>query len=235
MTVLRLGEVTSTQDVAKDLAADGADHGTVVRAERQTAGRGRLGRRWASAPGDGLLFSIVLRPGGLLRDAPLLTLGAAAGIAEALDVQVKWPNDLVVDAGPDVPPLKIGGILGELEAEPGGAVRHVVLGVGLNVLQQVFPAELPFATSLWIQDGGVDREEVFERAVAAILEWHAHPGRLNLWRSRAHTLGRKVEITTGNGPGRSIIAGLATGLADDGALIVDGRPVYVGEVGSCPA
>ncbi|MSP54595.1 MAG: biotin--[acetyl-CoA-carboxylase] ligase [Myxococcales bacterium] len=240
MTVLRLGEVTSTQDVAKQLAADGAEHGTVVRAERQTAGRGRLGRRWASAPGDGLLFSIVLRPGGLLRDAPLLTLGAAAGLALALDVQVKWPNDLVVDAGPERPPLKLGGILGELEAEPGGAVRHVVLGVGLNVLQRAFPEELPWATSLWIQRGvrhparsvEVDREEVFERAVAAILEWQGHAERLNLWRSRAHTLGRRVEITTGEGDDRSTVAGLATGLADDGALIVDGRPVYVGEVGA---
>ncbi len=228
MTVLRLGEVTSTQDVAKALAADGAAHGTVVRAERQTAGRGRLDRRWTSETGEGLLFSVVLRPECALKDAPMLTLGAAAGMAEALDVQVKWPNDLVVAHGEGF--RKLGGILGELDCGPGGVVRHVVLGVGLNVLQRGFPPELPLATSLALHrgeaGGAVDREEVFELVMDAILAWHAHPRRLDLWRARAHTLGRVVSIATGEGT----VTGMAEAIAEDGALIVDERAVYVGEV-----
>jgi BirA family biotin operon repressor/biotin-[acetyl-CoA-carboxylase] ligase len=227
--VLRVDTVDSTQTLAKELAADGAPHGLVVRAERQTAGRGRLSRAWESAPGEGLLFSIVLRPGGPLRHAPLLTFGAVAGLALAFDVKVKWPNDLVIGE-PGEPPRKLGGLLGELEADAGPqgpTVRHVVLGVGLNVLQRSFPAHLPMATSLWQERGDVvDRDEVFERAVAAILEWHDHPARLDLWRARAHTLGEHVTLNTGQGT----ISGVATGLADDGALLVEGLPVHVGEI-----
>ena len=233
MNVVRVDTVESTQTLAKDLAAGGAPHGLVVRAARQTRGRGRLSRSWESEPGEGLLFSIVLRPGGALRDAPLLTLGAAAGLAEALDTKVKWPNDLVV-GDPGAGPRKLGGLLGELETDPGEAgptVRHVVLGVGLNVLQRSFPPHLPFATSLWRERAGprraeLDRDEVFECAVAAILRWHDHPERLGLWRRRAHTLGERVTLNTGQGA----ITGVATGLADDGALLVDGRAVYVGEI-----
>jgi BirA family biotin operon repressor/biotin-[acetyl-CoA-carboxylase] ligase len=234
--VVRLDEVDSTQNVARELAADGAPHGLVVRAERQTAGRGRLSRRWESAPGDGLLFSIILRPGGArppmaLRDAPLVTLGAAAGMAAALGVQVKWPNDLVVDA----PQMgseraawrKLGGVLGELETATGPdgvvGVRHIVLGVGLNVLQRAFPAELPSATSVWLERGETDREAIFERAVGAILEWHDHPQRLDLWRAHSHTLGKRVRVGDHEG--------IATGLAGDGALLIDGHPVHVGEIG----
>lgn len=223
--VIRLDAVDSTQNVARELAAEGAPHGTVVRAERQTAGRGRMGRRWEAEAGDALLFSIVLRPQPdapiVLRDAPLVTLGAAAGMAAALGVSVKWPNDLVVDA-PGAPGWrKLGGLLGELETE-GGAVRHIVLGVGLNVRQRAFPPELPAASSLWLERGLDDREAVFERALSAILRWHNHPGRLDLWRAHSHTLGRRVRL--------GAVEGEATGLADDGALLVDGVPVHVGEL-----
>ncbi len=224
MNVLRLEEVTSTQDVAKELAAEGAPHGLIVRAEVQTAGRGRLARRWESDRGQGLLFSMVLRPSCALREAPLLTLGAAAGMASVLGVQVKWPNDLVVDRGGGRP-AKVGGVLGELEAD-GANVRHVVLGIGLNVRQTQFPLELPDATSLAMEGLESDLDRVFERAVAAILQWHAHPDRLELWKAHAHTLGRRVTIRAMDGER----AGVATGLADDGALLVDGVPVHVGEV-----
>lgn len=223
--VIRLDEVDSTQNLARALAADGAPHGTVVRAERQTAGRGRMGRRWDAEAGEALLFSIVLRPQPgapiALRDAPLVTLGAAAGMAAALGVSVKWPNDLVVDA-PGAPGWrKLGGLLGELETAE-GVVQHIVLGVGLNVRQRRFPRELPAATSLWLERAEDDREAVFTRALAAILTWHNHPGRLDLWRAHSHTLGRRVRLGE--------VEGTATGLADDGALLVDGVPVHVGEL-----
>jgi len=209
-------EIDSTQRVARELADGGAPHGTVVRAEAQTAGRGRRGRVWAAEPGRNLLLSIVLRPPVPLREAPLLTLGAAAGLAEVFDVRVKWPNDLVDGDG-----RKLGGLLGELEAR-GDRVDYVILGLGLNVNQVEFP-DLPGATSLARLAGGpVDREEAFELAVRAMLAWSGHPDRLTLWRRRAHTLGRRVRVGG--------LEGVATGLRDDGALLVDGHPVHTGEL-----
>lgn len=216
MIVHRHAVVDSTQRVAKELAAAGAPHGTVVVAEAQTAGRGRLGRTWRSPPGRNLLFSMVLRPDVPAREVPLLTLGAAAGLAVAFDVRVKWPNDLVDRDG-----RKLAGLLGEVELE-GDRVRFVVLGVGLNVNQVDFPPELPNATSLARLGGPRDREEVLETAVRAILAWSTHPGRLDLWRRRAHTLGRRVRVGE--------VEGIATHLRDDGALVVDGQPVTVGEL-----
>lgn len=218
MRLHRFDEVDSTQRVARALAEEGAPHGTVALAERQTAGRGRLGRTWQSAPGENLTFSVVLRPFGPARQAPLLTLGAAAGLAEALELRVKWPNDLVTPDG-----RKVAGLLAEMETE-GVGIRYVVLGVGLNVNQAAFPPELPNATSLAALRGRQDRDAVLETAVAAILAWCQHPGRLDLWRRRAHTLGKRVRIGE--------IEGVATHLRDDGALIVDGVAVTTGEIGA---
>ena len=217
MQIHRFDSVDSTQRVARALADDGAPHGAVVLAEEQTAGRGRLDRRWQSPKGENLTFSLVLRPRVRLRDAPLLTLGAAAGLAVALDLRVKWPNDLVTGEG-----RKVGGLLAELEMN-GEEVNYVLLGVGLNVNQTRFPADLPNATSLALEQGAADREDVLDRAVASILAWTTHPDRLNLWRQRSHTLARWVRI--GN------VEGVASALRDDGALIVGGVPVLTGELG----
>jgi BirA family biotin operon repressor/biotin-[acetyl-CoA-carboxylase] ligase len=218
--VHRYDRVDSTQAVARTLADDGAVHGTVVLAEEQTAGRGRLDRRWSSARGENLTFTLVLRPNLPVRDAPLLTLGAAAGLAVAFDLRVKWPNDLVTDTGE-----KVAGILAEMETR-GDRVGYVLLGVGLNVNQVDFPPDLPNATSLARLRGPQDRDEVLGRAVSAILAWSCHPDRLNLWRQRAHTLGKYVRI--------GAIEGVATGLRDDGALLVDGTPVLAGEISPPP-
>jgi len=213
----RYDVVSSTQSVARALADDGAPHGTVVLAEEQTAGRGRLDRRWDSARGLNLTFTLVLRPRIAARDAPLLTLGAAAGLATAFDLRVKWPNDLVTGEG-----RKVAGLLAEMDTL-GDRLAFVLLGVGLNVNQTVFPEALPNATSLAVIAGPQDREDVLERAVASIVAWADHPDRLSLWRHRAHTLGRRVRIGE--------VEGVATGLRDDGALIVDGVPVLAGELG----
>ena len=220
MILHRFDIVDSTQTLARRYAEAGAPHGTVVLAEAQTAGRGRRGREWRSPPGSGLTFSIILRPPGPARDAALLTLGAAAGLALALDARVKWPNDLVDPDG-----HKLGGLLAELETD-GDIIRYVLLGVGLNVHQVDFPSDLPNATSLTRLHGPQDREEVLDRATAAILAWCAHPGRIDLWRQRAHTLGRQVRI--------GAVSGVARGLRDDGALLVDGVAVTTGEVEADP-
>ena len=131
-------EVTSTNTVAKDLAQKAADrskkHGIVVTAESQTAGKGRLGRPWNSAQGSGIWCSVVLAPAMTLAEASRFSFIAATAIAEGvrrytdLNIQIKWPNDLVLDG------RKICGILVEMVAE----AEHVdffVLGFGLNVNQ----------------------------------------------------------------------------------------------------
>ncbi len=125
-------EIESTNVEAKALANSGAPEGTVVIAEAQTAGRGRLGRRWTSPAGKGLLFSALLRPALPMSEAHLLTLVAACAAAEAVQsiadvaVSIKWPNDLFVGE------RKVGGILLEVAGEQ-DEVDWVVVGIGVNV------------------------------------------------------------------------------------------------------
>ncbi len=212
----RVGVVDSTQRVARDLAASGAPHGTAVVAEAQTEGRGRLGRAWTSEPGENLLLSVILRPLGPISEAPLLSLGAAAGLAIRFDLRVKWPNDLLCRDG-----RKVGGLLAELETD-GERVRHVILGLGLNVNQRVFPEGIAAASLAELSGSRLVVEEVAEAAIASILAWSSHPARLDQWRAHAHTLGRRVRV--GNREG------VATGIRDDGALLLDGVPVLTGDV-----
>src|SRR5467141_2630837 len=130
--ILRLGSVTSTQDVARELPI-----GSVVVADHQTAGRGRLSNRWEAPPGTALLVSFVLAPN------PLLSLAAGVAAAEACgkDVRLKWPNDLLLDG------RKVGGILVETTPE------KAICGVGVNLT--------------WAPEGAAElnlpREEVFGR------------------------------------------------------------------------
>lgn len=213
----RFERVDSTQRLARQLAVAGARHGEAVIAQSQSAGRGRQGRVWESEPGENLLMSVVLRPPGPLAEAPLLTLGAAAGLAVAFGLYVKWPNDLVTATG-----QKVAGILAELETQ-GEGIGFVILGLGLNVNQLLFPPGVAGASLRNLGEGArLDVEAVGDTALRAILAWSSHPARLDQWRSRSHTLGRRVRLA-----GRE---GVATGLRDDGALLVDGAPVLAGEV-----
>jgi len=146
--------IDSTSSVAMDAARDGAAEGSVFLAEQQTAGRGRGGHRWHSPRSTGIYCSLVLRPA--LPPAEVLLLSLAAGLAvhaaveeldPALSPDLKWPNDLLVRG------KKFCGILTEMNAEP-TRVRHVVVGVGLNVNQTSFPGELETsATSLRMATG----------------------------------------------------------------------------------
>ena len=123
-------EVTSTNDVAKELAIKGAKEGTTVIAETQSRGRGRLGRKWVS-PEGGIWFSIILRPKVDPEDALKLTLIAAAVVAKVIDdmfklkAEVKWPNDIIING------KKVCGILTEMITK-GNMVDFVVIGVGIN-------------------------------------------------------------------------------------------------------
>jgi len=226
-------EIASTSDLAKELAEQGAPHGEVVVAERQTAGRGRRGRPWESPPRKNLYLSAVLRPELPPRRAPELTLVAAIAVCEAcrqarVDAGIKWPNDVLAGE------RKLAGILTELAAEP-DAVHWVVLGIGvnLNTEPEDFPPELrATATSLRIERGQPVPRALFTAALLTQLEqWldrHAEEGFgaiRDAWRERSATLGREVRVEVDGGE----VDGVAEDLDDSGALVVraGGRRIHV--------
>jgi len=243
-----LEEVVSTNDEAHRLADAGALHGEVVIAERQTAGRGRRGRRWVDSPGGSLVFSVVLRPTIAPVRAPELALVAAVAVCEAArdlgaaSARIKWPNDVECEG------RKLAGLLAELRTE-GAAVRHAVLGVGLNcgTARAEFPDDLrQTATSLSLERGEpVARPLAFARILESLDEWlalHEVEG-FDPVRERflqlSSTLGRRVRAEVGEtGAGLRTVEGDAIDLAEDGALVVreEGGAlvrVVAGEVEHC--
>jgi BirA family biotin operon repressor/biotin-[acetyl-CoA-carboxylase] ligase len=217
-------ELGSTSDRAKELADEGAEHGAVVIAEAQTAGRGRRGRAWASPPRKNLYFSVVLRPELPPARAPEITLVASIALCDALRhagvaAGIKWPNDLLASG------RKIAGVLTELAAEP-DRVHWVVVGAGVNVNARAedFPEELRGeVTSILLERGVAAPRALFAVACLTALEdWldrHAEEGFGPIraaWRERSVTLGREVVVKA---DGREI-AGTAEDIDDAGALLV---------------
>ena len=193
----------STNERAKELALAGAPHGTLVTADDQTAGRGRQGREWTAPPRSAVLMSVVLR-----ELDEMLPLTAAVAVAEAVpgDVTIKWPNDIWIDG------RKVAGILVEGRPQEGWAV----LGAGLNVSTEAFPAELAgSATSLRLSGIEGDTESVLASILRQLDEWlGAPPARvLDAWRSRDALEGQRVRWTGGEG--------VADGIDDSGALVVE--------------
>jgi BirA family biotin operon repressor/biotin-[acetyl-CoA-carboxylase] ligase len=217
-------ELGSTNDRAKELADEGAEHGTVVVAEAQTAGRGRRGRAWASPPRKNLYFSVVLRPDLPPARAAEITLVASVALCDALRhagvaAGIKWPNDLLASG------RKIAGILTELAAEP-DRVHWMVVGAGVNVNARAedFPEDLRGeATSVLLERGEAAPRALFAAACFAELEaWldrHAEEGFAPIreaWRERSATLGREVVVKA---DGREIV-GTAEDIDEMGALLV---------------
>lgn len=213
----------STNDLAKELAAQGAPEGTVVVAEAQTGGRGRLGREWNSPPGVGLYVSLVLRPMLPPMDLPQITLTTAVAVVRAVRrvagvaPGIKWPNDLLFNG------KKLGGILTEMETES-DRIRYVVVGLGLNVNNPGFPPELAAtATSLTLTAGGTFSRvnllkawlEEFEELYGRFLN-QGFPEILEEWKCSTVTLGRAVTVR--QGPRE--ISGQALDVAPDGALLL---------------
>lgn len=199
-------EVGSTLDVAHAIAAEAAS-GTLILADRQTAGRGRLGRRWSSAPGAGIWLTLIERPTDT-RALDVLALRCGLYAAEALDklagaaIAVKWPNDLYVRD------RKLAGILIETRWR-GTAPEWVAIGFGLNVLAP----ELDTATGL---APGASRLEALDSIVpalrrAAAAARHLSADELARWSTRDFAAGRAVSAPA---------AGLAAGITPDGALVV---------------
>ncbi|HVP65766.1 MAG TPA: biotin--[acetyl-CoA-carboxylase] ligase [Anaeromyxobacteraceae bacterium] len=217
-------ELESTSDLAKELAEQGAAHGEVVIAERQTAGRGRRGRSWSSPAGKNLYLSAVLRPELPPQRAAELTLVASLAVCDAcrqagVDAGIKWPNDVLVGG------RKVAGILTELAAEP-DVVHWVVVGIGvnLNAGREDFPEEIrDEATSLAIERGQPVPRALFAAALLSLLEqWldrHAEEGFeavRRAWRERSATLGRSVRVEVDGGE----VDGVADDLDESGALLV---------------
>ena len=151
--VLHYEECGSTNDVAKQLAQKGEQGPCVVVSERQTGGRGRLGRPWTSDPGEGIYMSILLRPGIPLFDAPKISLIAGVAVSRAIEKvasvhpKVKWPNDVLIDS------RKVCGILNEMSAST-DAIEYLVVGIGINVNNRQFHGELmQKATSVRLEAG----------------------------------------------------------------------------------
>ena len=232
--------VSSTNDLARELAAAGAADGTTVVAGMQTAGRGRQGRRWFSAPDAGLYCSVVLRGVG----APVVTLAAGVAAAEGvraatgLPAEIKWPNDVVLPAPAGRGGVKVGGILTEA-SRLDGAAEAVIVGVGINVAEVEFPAEIASrAGSLAGALGGpADRGAVLVELLAALAHWRqvlAAGGTermLERWRALApSSVGAAVEWRAAN----ARLSGVTAGIDQDGALLVrrEGRleRIVAGEV-----
>lgn len=224
----------STMDRAAELAAGGAPEGTVVVADAQSAGRGRLGRGWLARPGTSLLVTVVLRPrlapgqawmavaaaGVALVDATRALLAAAGGASSAQAVGLKWPNDLLVDG------RKAAGLLAEARSD-GLRLDWVLLGMGVNVAQGAddLPAELAGrATSLRLAAGGpVDRvallgawAERFAAGYRSLAAGEVEPTRA-AYRERLDTVGRRVRAELVGG---EVVDGVAVGLGASGALLV---------------
>jgi BirA family transcriptional regulator, biotin operon repressor / biotin---[acetyl-CoA-carboxylase] ligase len=195
--IVRLASVTSTQEVARELPI-----GSIVVADHQTAGRGRLDRRWEAPPGGALLASFVLEP------HPLLSLAAGVAAAEACgpDVRLKWPNDL----------LKRGRKLGGILVEVGGG--KAVVGIGINL------SSAPKGAARLDRP----RDELLDSLRAELSAWtSASSARvLERWRELSVTLGRRVRVEL---PGHTF-EGTAQDVAEDGALIVDGQRVGAGDI-----
>lgn len=165
-TFIYYEQLDSTNTKLNELAIEGAEVGTVVVADSQTAGRGRRGRVWESPGGDNLYMSVLLRPEIDTTKAPMLTLVMAYAVAKVihscgfLDVQIKWPNDLILSG------KKICGILTEMHLS-GTQIAHIVIGVGINVNTKDFSEELvDKATSLHLECGKLfDKDQLLKEIV----------------------------------------------------------------------
>lgn len=223
--IFPFGQVSSTNDVAFSLARSGSPEGTLVIAEEQTRGKGRLGRAWHSPPGLGLWFSIILRPEIAAYESATVSLGVALAVAGVLrdaygiDARIKWPNDVLVGR------RKICGILTEAEFR-GGNVEFVVVGAGINVLHEAtdFPGELrTIATSIAMESGAeVNRVDVLSRVLGEVEEKYGRLCRNGFADVRREILplsslmGKMVRVEGGNG----ITEGVAVDIDETGALVL---------------
>jgi BirA family transcriptional regulator, biotin operon repressor / biotin---[acetyl-CoA-carboxylase] ligase len=229
--------IDSTNACAKTLASTGAEEGTVVIAEYQTAGRGRLGRTWQAESGSNLLFSTIIRPTLEINKIGLLPFFAAAGVALALETvtgaccECKWPNDVLLNG------KKCCGILMESSFQH-NVLDYAIIGIGVNVNQKLFSEDLKDRATSLSQECGreFDRRKIFQQIMKSLelLYSEIKIGNfeitLNEWKTRTTMFGKQVTLTQAG----EHLHGRAITLSADGGLVLatpDGQRVcYAGDV-----
>ncbi len=216
--------VSSTNTVALKLA-ENTSEGTVVLADFQEKGRGRLGRNWVSPPGVNLSMSVILKPEVEPKDITLITIMSAVACADALrrttglKIAIKWPNDLIIHG------RKLGGILTEIRTGSTGTLFAVVgIGINLNTDLHEFPQDIrDIATSIKNETGKMfSREEITAEILNEMDRWYIvlkqmdRKRLLGKWKELSSTLGKQVMVSTVN----ETLTGLAEAIDDEGMLIL---------------
>jgi BirA family biotin operon repressor/biotin-[acetyl-CoA-carboxylase] ligase len=217
--------VNSTNTYAMELADMGYPDGTVIIADAQTGGKGRLGRKWLSPQGKNLYMSIILRPVILPRDAAILTLMSAVACASAIKqlssvpTSIKWPNDIMVSD------KKLGGILTEIKADM-DRILHAVIGIGININLEAgdMPDEIKAcATSIKNELGNAQSRTLIAIEIIKELErWYSillNGGKKSVieeWLKLSSTIGRAVKVTVGN----NVFTGIAETIDEEGMLML---------------
>jgi len=217
--ILYYNELDSTNITACEFAKKSKGEGTVILAEKQNKGRGRLSRHWVSPAGKGIYMSVILRPDMPTYQAPLITLMAAVSLTQAvrqachIQAYIKWPNDIIAGG------RKIAGILTEMEAEP-DRIKFIILGIGINVNTPLGQLPKSAASISHISGKPVSRRDLLT-AVLERLEynyiWIKKCGFSDLrlaWKDMSATLGKRVRASCM----RSVIEGIAYDIDMDGAL-----------------
>lgn len=224
-------EVDSTNTAASFMAQEGAPEGTVVIADNQTKGRGRMGRSWQSLPGKGIWMSFILRPELPVNEVQTVTLAASVSVAQALEKLtgvkpgIKWPNDIILES------KKVCGILTEMNSEV-DRVNYIIVGIGINFSQNEadFSAEISntaVSLSMLMQKFGVKykniaRNDIIKEVLSTFDEYYkimrtSDKGRIiSDWRKYSVTLGSRLRVHAGNGE----YCGKALDINCDGALII---------------
>ena len=223
-TILRFDSLPSTNDLAREMAAEGAEEGVCVLARSQSAGRGRLGRAWSSPAGEGLYLSVILRPEVTPARSTAITFATAVAVAEtlALDfnlaVDIKWPNDVLAGG------RKVCGILVETAVE-GELLQYAVIGIGVNLGQREFPDEIrQTATSVFLEGGKkVESDEFFNSLIVRLERWYraaisdAREVFARWQQLSSYASARAVRVALAEGE----VDAVTRGLAPSGALIIE--------------
>lgn len=229
--------IDSTNDRAKQLARQGAPHGTVLLANHQTGGHGRLGRSFQSPEDVGIYMTVILRPNCLPREIMHLTCAAAVAMCDAVEKStgfrpgIKWTNDLVFEK------RKLGGILTELGFTKDGLVDYAIVGIGINCCQKLedfHPEIRSMAGSLSMVTGGaISRGSVAAAMMEALASMSANllsekSVIMHRYRQDCVTLGQQVSIVRGS----EVSHGLALDIDEDGALLIQNSDGSQGLVSS---
>jgi len=239
--VIYLDSTDSTNTYAKKMAEELFKEGTVIIADEQTAGKGRLGKHWVAARGKGIWMTIMLKPDILPSDAPKLTIAAALAVAKAissccrLDTSIKWPNDIVSGG------KKLCGILTEMSAEA-DEIKYVIIGIGINAnmgIEDFGPEVSRTATSISIESGKTFSRKAltasvlyeFEELYKTFVQDGSIRHFLDEYKSKSAVLGKEIRVISK----KEEITGLAVDISGEGHLLLnlaDGseREIMSGEV-----